>query len=204
MGKKYRPFTILIVFMLAVCGCGPRNSNSPSGNNDTSVPDDGFLTVYKKFTEAVRHKSFDELKTILDPAAGIFIIQSEGAMPAVYNLPDISAFVAQNGKTLFDFFSDKISLDPVSEELPAVDCKYSNGTPYSKAGCYMKKISSSDNELNYLSSANGNADDKKKAEDARKKLSMKVINSYNHIYYFTQSGNTWFLTFIDLRKPCEA
>lgn len=181
------------------------SSNIPLPCSDSTASiDNGFLATYKKFTEAVNHKSFSELKSILDPAVGIFIVESPGVLPVVYNLPDVEAFVAQNGKTIFDYFDDKISQQPVDEEMPVVDCAYTNGTPYNKTGCIMKSISSADNELNFISLAGGNADDKQKAEEARKKLSMKVINTYNHVYYFTKSGDKWYLTFIDLRKPCEA
>jgi len=197
----FLPFLIIVVI---ICSCGQRSSNTPIKNNDTTAKADGFLAVYKNFCEAVGHKNFDELKNSIDPAAGIFIIQSSGALPEVYHLPDVSAFVSQNGKTLFDFFNDKISIEPVNENMPVVDCKFSNGTPYNKTGCFMKIISSADNELSFISSAGGHASDKKMAEDARKKLGVKVINTYNHVYYFTKSGENWYLTFIDLRKPCEA
>ncbi|MFH0866513.1 MAG: hypothetical protein V1904_09965 [Bacteroidota bacterium] len=206
MLRKIDFITPILLIIIAICGCGQRNSsNVPlTGQDSTNTADDGFPVVYKEFTEAVKHESFPELKNVLDPAVGIFIIESPGALPVVYNLPDVEAFVSQNGKTLFDFFNDKISREPVSSDMPVVDCVFSNGTPYNKTGCFMKSISSSDNELNFISSAGGNADDKQKAEDARKKLSMKVINTYNHVYYFTKSGDKWYLTFIDLRKPCEA
>jgi len=198
------PLFMAAFFIMSGCGSGNNNTVPLPDSDSTAGADDGFHTAYKKFTEAVKHKKNSELKSILDPAVGIFIIESPGALPVVYNLPDAEAFVSQNGKTLFDFFNDKISPEPVSADMPVIDCVYSNGTPYNKTGCFMKSITSADNELSFLSSASGNADDKQKAEVARNKLSMKVINTYNHVYYFTKSGDKWYLTFIDLRKPCEA
>jgi hypothetical protein len=189
---------LILIIIVFASACGPRKSSTPAS-------DDGFLAAYQKFTDAVKHKSFAELKTLIEPSTGLFVIESPGALPVVYNLPDVEAFVSQNGKTLFDFFNDKISQVPVSEDMPVVDCKNSNGTPYSKAGCFMKDISSSNSsELAFLSSVEGNGSDKQKAETAKKTLNMKVINSYNHVYYFTKSGEKWYLTFIDMRTPCEA
>lgn len=192
----------MMLFILS--GCGQRNnSNISVSDKNCTISSESFLKTYKNFTEAIQHKSFSELKNIIDTATGIFIIESPGALPVVYNLPDIESFVSQNGKNVFDLFNDKISLEPDGADLPIIDCEYSNGTPYNKTGCFMKSISS-DNELDFILISEGNTDDKQKAEAARKKLSMKVINTFNHVYYFTKSGEKWFLTFIDLREPCEA
>lgn len=206
--KKFKIFIPLVsVFFLLIGGCHQKgdNENALRETGDTMNSDNGFLNVYKKFSDAIIHKSFQEFNSLIDSATGIFIIESPGALPVVYHLMDVEAFVSQNEKTLFDFFNDKILLPPIDSVMPVIDCNYVNETPYDKTGCFMKDISASwESELNFLTIAGGNDSDKIKAEAARKKLNMKVINTYNHVYYFTKHDSNWYLTFIDMRTPCSA
>lgn len=203
--KKVSEICAFLLVVLFLCSCGQQKKNTkPEMNTDTIFTEKGFENVYKNFTESVLHKSVLELNTIVDSTKGIFIIESSGALPSLYWVTDIQTFKSRNGKTFFDCFNVKISEQPVSKEMPVVDCEYSNGTPYSDVGCFMKEISEEDGELDFISSIEGGEVIKKKAEDARKTICMKVLNTYNHVYYFTRKGDTWFLSLIDLRTPCEA
>jgi hypothetical protein len=200
--------TLISSLLILNSGCNQSGSkdDTPQNSSDSlKVANDGFESAYKNFTNAVRHKSFSELKKIIDPSVGIFIIEANGAIPEVVYLPDIEAFVTKDGKNLFSYFNVKISIAAIDSILPAIDCKYSNGTPYNKTGCFRKKVDQSkDNELSFISSINGLDEHKQKAEVARKLIQMKVINTFNHVYYFSKNNGKWFLTFIDLRTPCSA
>jgi len=201
-------FSICLIVFFSITGCnqsGPKDDAPQNSPDNLKVANDGFESAYKNFTQAVRHKSFSELKKIIDPSVGIFIIEANGAIPELVYLSDIETFVSNDGKNLFSYFNVKISIAAIDSTLPAIDCKYSNGTPYNKTGCFRKKVDQAkDNELNFLSSINGLEEHKQKAEVARKSIQMKVINTFNHVYYFSKNKGKWFLTFIDLREPCSA
>lgn len=208
MKNLFFSLAILSSFLILNSGCnqsGSKNDTPQNSSDSLKVTNDGFESAYKIFTDAVRHKSFSELKKIIDPVVGVFIIEANGAIPEVVYFSDIEAFVAKDGKNLFSYFNVKISIAAIDSTLPAIDCKYSNGTPYNKTGCFRKKVDQSkDNELSFISSINCLAEHKQKAESARKSIQMKVINTFNHVYYFSKNNGKWFLTFIDLRVPCSA
>jgi hypothetical protein len=195
----------LLVIHSSCTQTGTKQNSSKNISDTLNTANDDFERAYKIFTAAVIHKSFSELKNVIDPSVGIFIIKSDGAIPELVSFSDIESFVAQDGKNIFSCFNEKISMASIDSTLPVIDCKYSNGTPYNKTGCFRKKVDQQiDDELGFLLSINGLPEHKDKAEVARKSLQMKVINTFNHVYYFSKNNGKWFLTFIDLRTPCNA
>jgi len=118
---------------------------------------------------------------------GVYVITQPGAMPKVEHKYQLDL------KT----FSSEI----IFEELPKFSC---DSHSFDKQGCFAQEI----NPLHesQLWNYTGLNEKEKQAIIAQSEtIKYTIVDTQNKItYYFSKIEGQWFLTFVDLRTPCEA
>ena len=88
------------------------------------------------------------------------------------------------------------------EELPKINCD--SKTFWTKDGCFSQQTNTFKDEKIWTY-CGLSKEDEAKVEETAKTISYTVINTaMNARYYFSQIDGKWYLTFVDLRRPCEA
>lgn len=211
-------------FLLLIIGCSPEVPQSDSGvvysakidtntNQESTIDsitkknsqrkkldsNDKFLNFFTAFTNAIKVKG--SLSLFIHQNYGFYAIEATGAMPQIkhiYNndqfwfLPELKLFQSQS--------LDSLTKTPLFEGLPKVIC---DTTIYDKQGCFA----SEENPLqksrpwNYASL---NEKEIQAIEFLAETVSMTVVNTSNFTFYFSKIEGNWYLTFLDLRTPCQA
>lgn len=162
--------------------------------------EEDFLLFYKKFTETIQTKNLDSISHFIDADFGVYIIESNGAMPSFTKYYSFDKFKSLQGKKFDELKFKLIDLEPVFEDLPKVVC---NETKYDKDGCFVEKINPfKDNEIWYYTELNEK--EKQAISIIAKSIVYTVVNTSNYTFYFSETNEGLKLSFIDLRVPCEA
>jgi hypothetical protein len=164
-----------------------------------------FQSIYREFFTALKEKDELTLNRFIHPDYGLYIIESNGAMPQVkyikhlgeYRFPDGTPFFIRIDTMVFGMEIIKV------ERLPAVNCDLPPDF-YERQGMFTTDTNMLRNlELwKYIHFENENQ--LKKFKSLILTINKTVLNTSNYIFYFSYLQNRWYLTFLDVRRPCEA
>ncbi len=158
-----------------------------------------FEQRFGAIINTIGSQNFDELNAFISPQFGLLIIENkDGAMPQFR----IQKTDDREYNQLLENMAATISYDGQlrTESLPMIDCN--SPLLYTKAGSYVQ-------DTNILSASeiwkygNLSAEDQFYAEKAIAAIGKTVITTYGYVYYFNYYGSNWYLTVIDIRKPCN-
>ena len=138
----------------------------------------------------VKGVTIANLNQYIHPKTGLWLIHSSGAMPKMENTSQVDKNFP------IDFSSCKM------EALPGVNCE--SKSFWTKEGCYLQEMNSFKSEKIWTYCGLGKGDEAK-VEEAAQGISVTVINTaLSARYYFSLIDGKWYLSFVDLRRPCEA
>lgn len=210
---KHLFFALLFAFLVS---CG-NNQPAPSGDNnpasasakdsmkdalaDLDPPSDKkqFEWTYSLFCKGMSTDSI--FQKFIDPANGVYMIESDGAMPQMTNVKDINTFKTLQGKAFCTIPLDDMICELKEEELPKPDCD--SKTFYNKTGCFTREenIFKEEKIWQYCHLT---PDEEKKVSRMAAGITRVVVNTKNYRYYFSLVNGSWFISFVDLRRPCQA
>ncbi|RMG81704.1 MAG: hypothetical protein D6707_04360 [Bacteroidetes bacterium] len=158
-----------------------------------------FKDFYTAFFVAFSQKDYDALNSVIHPKYGLNIIETSGAMPQIVNVKDISEYKLPTGQSLFEIDMRTIGFEMLEDELPIVKCDEPN---------YFDKLGAFTSDENLLEHQqlieHINPKNKEELLEIEKTIKKTVYNTANYIYYFSFIDGRWYLTFLDVRRPCEA
>ena len=172
-------------------GTGPRNYEYSE-----------FKDFYRDFFISLMDDSEDRFNNFISPRYGLYIIDSKGAMPVITLISEISSFIRSDNRSIFSIDKQTIGYEMLEDELPKIDCDASHYY-YDKTGCYTQSTNRLiDSEI--WKHANLDEATQEKIVSLAETISKTVVNTANYVYYFSYVDGSWRLTFLDIRKPCEA
>ncbi len=160
-----------------------------------------FEWMYSGFMDAATGGGDTKFDVFIHPKFGLWIIHSEGAAPQFTHVMKINEYLNSKGLEIIPIDRESMMTAPKDEALPVVDCNSKDF--YSKPGCYTQQqnVFAEEKIWKY---AGLNPDEEKDVEQLAKTITRTVVNTENYRYYFSLIDGAWYLTFIDVRKPCEA
>jgi hypothetical protein len=203
--------------MLIISACNTAENNSSNTRDSLSrrdslkkalqedLPPASDIKQFNWFYSAFAHAAItgnDSLfNVVIHPKHGLWIIHSEGAMPQFTKVLKISEYKNALGKSIIPFDKNAMMNVPKEEDLPKIDCNSKNF--YSKSGCFtsMQNVFEAEKIWKH---AGLTADVDKEVGQLASTITRTVINTDNFIFYFSLIDGSWYLTFIDVRKPCSA
>lgn len=160
-----------------------------------------FNWMYSGFMDACTGGGDTKFNVFIHPKYGLWIIHSDGAMPQFTHVMKINEYLTAKGVEIIPM--DRVSMmsAPKDESLPVVDCDSKDF--YNKPGCYTQQqnVFAQEKVWKY---AGLNADQDKEVERLASTITRTVINTETYRFYFSLIDGAWYLTFIDIRKPCQA
>jgi|GEM_PF-916287 len=208
----------IILFFFASCG----GDQKPAGDSlqarptpkdsvkeafsDLPPPSDirQFKWFYSFFVKTITTKNEDSLfrfEKFIHPELGLYIIEANGAVPYFRNVRNMKDFKTLEGNSFFTISRDDMICDPLNEELPKVDCDSKD--LYNKTGCFTQESNPLKDDQPWQFS-HLSPEEEKKVEKAAAGVTRTVINTKNYRYYFSLIDGSWYVTFIDMRRPCSA
>ena len=202
--------TLLIsIFLISCFGTSDQNEKANfkamdpaalADSIDFSWPMKDFSDRFTSMINTFGSQDMHELDKYISPEFGLLIIESEsGAMPHFHIQKQDDAEYRQH----IEHICNTISFDGklLDEPLPRIDCesKYF----YTKTGSFVQ-------DTNVLAASDiwkyGNLlpDDEQFAEYVINSVSRTVIITSGYTYYFSFYQKKWYLTIIDIRRPCQA
>ena len=203
MKKVVYLFSIIVL----LSSCGNQNqssenatSNSTNGADSNTVKD--FKDVYSEFFSSILDDNSTIFNSFIHPQHGLYIVESSGAMLKFEKVTDISTFrSSMEKKSIFDINKTKIGLQMIEEELPTAHCDSAGF--YTKRGCYTEEVNTFKDEKIWTAT-NLSQEEKDQISKLAQTIVKTVINTANYRYYFSKIEDKWYITFIDMRKPCTA
>ena len=195
-------------FFSACSGSGNKedasNDTLPDSLKKVRMPDSiaikkDFNVRFTSLINTLGSQNIEELNKFISPEFGLLIIESStGAMPHFH----IQKTDDQEYRHHIEMICNTISFDRNlrEESLPRIDCEGKDG--YTKSGSFVQ-------DTNILSGSDVwkygdlSPDDQNFAEHVIRSISKTVIITSGFTFYFSFSGDTWFLTIVDIRKPCQ-
>lgn len=160
-----------------------------------------FNEAYSSFFWALVDKDEKTFNTFIHPQFGAYFIESNGALPSFVTVKDIANFKRiTDGKSFFNIDIEKVGTEPLLEELPIVICEENI---YNKQGCFTQNINKL-RESGLWNIPDLKEQEKKNMDKLSETIEYTVVNTANYIYYFSQIDGAWYVTFIDMRTPCQA
>jgi len=199
---------LAIMLFLAACGNNEHGGNNTtdstatSGENKTMTTPSDFKEVYSDFFSSIIDDNSKTFNSYIHPEHGLYIIESKGGVPVFEKVTDISFFRSSTEKkSIFDINKSKIGLQMIEEELPTVNCDSAGF--YTKRGCFTNEENTfKDSKL--WDGSGLDAAEKDKVNKVAQTIVKTIINTANYRYYFSKIEDRWYITFIDMRKPCNA
>lgn len=185
-------FAFFAVIAFFSCGNEVKDSSSPQSDSISTADTTAHRTqkTENDFISVCKTIDISNVNQFIHPEKGLWLIQSSGAMPNMMN-------TTQADKNFPVDFSNCMG-----EELPKVNCDLK--WFWTKDGCLAQEINSFKDEKIWTFCGLSKEDEAKVSELAQT-ISWTVINTSFHArYYFSQIDGKWYLSFVDLRKPCEA
>jgi hypothetical protein len=148
-----------------------------------------FKWFYSAFVKLVELHDDTLLNKVINPEFGLNIIESNGALPKLTNVKYFSKFKTIRKKHFYEFNTDVLICDP--KDL------------YTKTGCFTREINTlKDSKIwEFCSLPQAQAD---LVARSAQTITRTVLLTDNYTYYFSLINGSWWLTFIDMRRPCEA
>lgn len=160
-----------------------------------------FNWFYSAFAYAAIAGNDTLFDVVIHPMYGLWIIHSEGAVPNFTHVTHIREFKKANGKSILPFDRDAMISVPKEGTLPVVDCESKN--LYDKKGCFTS-LQNKFYEQKIWKHAGLSADKDRAIEASAVTITRTVINTENYRFYFSLIDGSWYLTFMDIMRPCEA
>lgn len=211
---------LFLIFLSAAlfAACSNANSEAPATATDTPPKHDTikdaladlappsdikqFKWFYSLFVKGIASKNENNVfNKFIHPENGVYIIESNGALPQMSNVKDMDKFTSLQGKSFFTLTRDELIDDPLDEELPKVNCDSKDG--YSKSGCFTQELNTFKDEKIWQY-CHLEAADEKRVTGMAAGITRTVINTKNYRFYFSLIEGSWYISFIDMRKPCSA
>jgi hypothetical protein len=158
-----------------------------------------FKWFYSGFVKMISLHADSLLNRLIHPELGLYIIESKGTMPKMTHVKDFSEFKTKDGKAFYDFDAQVLVCDIKEEEFPKVDCNAKD--LYSKTGCFTKEGNTlkDDKVWEFCNLSKSETDNVQKSLLT---VTRTVLLTNNYAYYFSLIKGGWWLTFVDMRKPC--
>lgn len=185
---------IILVFslgLLTACGGSPHveAEHVIAPPVDSAVADDLSVAIVDSVS-IVKLVTSATINQFIHPVKGLWLIQSSGAMPSMTNTTQVDKNFP------VDFSTSQ------NRELPKVAC--ASKTFWTKEGCFVQEVNAFKSEKIWMHCS---LSEKEQAviEEIAKTIRLTAINtSFSARYYFSMIDGKWYLTFVDLRRPCEA
>lgn len=160
-----------------------------------------FNWFYSSFFHAATTDDDSLFNKFIHPVHGLWIIQSSGAVPQFVNVKMISEYKMSNGKRLIPIERSGMAEEPKEADLPVVDCDQKDF--YNKTGCFttVRNVFAEEKIWEYAALT---PDQNKQVAQQASTISRIVINTANYKFYFSLIEGGWYISFIDVRKPCQA
>jgi hypothetical protein len=210
---------VLGILLVIFVGCSsdvPKTDNgiTPSENIDTltgefvdeaqkriaTTNDNSFLSCYESLVTAIGTNNDSLFNYFINENHGMYVIESNGAMPSMFKIYEIKDIKKSYKKKSINQLLYHQMERPIFDDLPKVIC---DTTIYDKQGCFASPVNPLDKSRiwNY---ANLNEKEIQSIEVLAQTIGMTVVNTLNFTFYFSKIEDKWYLTFLDLRSPCEA
>ncbi len=210
---RFSTSVIAIAFLMSSCSSDqPPQKTADSVVRDSpqarqSIPEDikpsteikQFNWMYSAFVGAASGEKDELFNAFIHPVHGLWIIRAEGAMPQMQNIKKIEELKKE--KSFYPISRDKMICTPLDEALPEINCDAKNF--WSKSGCFTQLTNTFKTQKIWEYAGLTDAQSKTAAASAET-ISRTLINTENYRYYFSLIDGSWYLTFIDIRKPCNA
>lgn len=208
---------LLPLILLAFAACSEK-TNEPGAQNDTlsakdslkkaiseDLPPPTDIHQFNWMYSAFIHKGIAADDTAFDrfvhPGHGLWIIHTEGAIPEFVHVNHIGDFKNAAGKRILPLPQELMQAEPQEDALPLVNCDAVNG--YDKTGCFTTQQNVFAEEKIWLH-AGLDAQQDKEVSQLAQTISRTVVHTAGYRFYFSLIDGSWYLTFIDIRKPCAA
>ncbi len=169
--------------------------------NSENVVDNDFDSFYQNFSKTIVAKKTTDFNNFIHQDYGVYFIEAPGAMPMFTKFYSIEKFKdVNNNKFFFDLPFLGIDKMPINDTLPKIIC---GGEVYDKYGCFAQQTNPL-NESQIWNYTDLNDKQKQEIEVIAKTITYTVVNTANYTFYFSLIGNSWYVTFIDIRIPCSA
>jgi hypothetical protein len=196
---------IFPVLLMACNGTNNKNVTEERDGDRDTLPDSvllkkDFPTRFSALINTFGSQDLGELNKFISPEFGLLIIESQsGAMPQFH----IQKTDDQSYRQQLEAICNTISFDRnlKEESLPRIDCESKDF--YTKSGSFVQ-------DTNLLSGSEiwkyGNLApaDQVFAERVVESIGKTVLITSGYTFYFTYYKDSWYLTVIDVRKPCQA
>ena len=160
-----------------------------------------FKDFYRNFFISLMEDDEMRFNTFINSKRGLYIIDSKGALPVLTNIKDISSYKRPDGRSIFSVNKSTLGFEMLKEDLPKIDCDAPKF--YSKTGCFTANTNTL-METMVWQYTNLDENTKEDIISLAETVSVTVVNTANYIYYFSFIDGNWYLTFLDIRTPCEA
>jgi hypothetical protein len=203
----------LLLFLLVSCS-ETQQSNGKSSTDSASIrkktfaeelppPSDirQFKWFYSGFVKIISMHADSLMNKLIHPEFGLNILESRGALPHMSHVTQFSEYKTLDRKSFYDFDTQVLICELKEEDLPKVDCNAKD--LYTKTGCFTREINLlRDSKIwDYCSLTKDQAD---LVHRSAQTITRTVLHTNNYTYYFSLIKGSWWLTFIDMRRPCEA
>ncbi|MGL4596057.1 MAG: hypothetical protein ACRCYO_00930 [Bacteroidia bacterium] len=158
-----------------------------------------FNWMYSAFVGAASGEKDELFNAFIHPTHGLWIIHSDGAMPQMKNIKKIEELKKE--KSFYPIKRDDMICTPSDEPLPEINCDAKKF--WSKLGCFTQ-LSNAFKTQKIWEYAGLTDAQSKAAVASAETISRTLINTENYRFYFSLIDGSWYLTFIDVRKPCNA
>ena len=140
---------------------------------------------------------------LVHPEFGCYLIESPGAVPVIMRITDIDMVIKRGAnQPVIDFSNVFRSHALKNESLPTVDCDSPNGF-YSKTGVFVQDINTLA-EQKIWEHIDMKETDQEPISKLADTVNKTIINTVGFTVYFSQIGDEWYVTFLDIRVPCTA
>ncbi|HEV7230455.1 MAG TPA: hypothetical protein VGO45_03940 [Bacteroidia bacterium] len=160
-----------------------------------------FKWFYSAFVKLVSLHADSLLNKVINPEFGLNIIESNGALPKITNVRDFANYKTLHKKAFYDFDGQVLICDPKDEELPKIDCNAKD--LYTKTGCFTREVNTL-KDSKVWEYCNLSKDKSDLVARSAQTITRTVLITNNYTYYFSLIKGSWWLTFVDMRRPCEA
>jgi hypothetical protein len=196
---------LLVLIATQILSCKNKPANDKISTQPEIYPEENqpaeFKDFYREFFTSLIDGNAEQFNSFVNIKSGLVIIKSNGALPEFIQLRDIAAFRKSEGKSFFEFDRSKIGNEMIEEELPKVNCDKPEG--YDKTGAFTQKVNSLKEEKTW-EHAEMIPQQKEEISELASTVEYTVVNTDNYKYYFSLINGKWYVSFIDMRRPCQA
>jgi len=160
-----------------------------------------FGEFFEGFFYAFAEKNEWALDMFIHPGHGVIVIDANGALPQIHRTHSFSQIKKLGtGKSIFEY-DGYLCSKLIVDTLPVVDCN--SPTFYSKQGCFTWNVNALANSSIEDVATFSNVS-KEEFEFIVNTIQWTTVNTSNFTFYWSLIDGFWYLSVIDVRRPCEA